>query len=166
MSETITATGIVATDPRCVRTGDSLEITSFRLASSQRRYNKSSGSWEYTDSNWFTVTAFRRLARNAAESLRKGDRVIVTGRLRITAWKNDERSGTKIEIDADSIGHDLNWGTSTFSRSAKPDAAEGGQAPGGGAPDAEPGETADPFPSAGPGWFERDDDPAAVAATA
>ena len=124
MSETITVTGIVATDPRVVRTAESLEITSFRLGSSQRRFNKTSGSWEYAESNWYTVTAFRRLARNAAASLRRGDRVVVSGRLRVADWKNETKSGTNVEIDADSLGHDLNWGTSTFVRSPKPEVGD------------------------------------------
>lgn len=129
MSETITATGIVATEPRRVRTGEALEITSFRLASSQRRYNKSTNAWEYTDSNWFTVTAFRRLARNAAASIRKGDRVIVTGRMRVSNWKTPEKSGTTVEIDADSLGHDLNWGTATYLKNPRADAGTDEPAP-------------------------------------
>jgi len=66
---------------------------------------------------WFTVTAFRRLAENAAASLEKGDRVIVQGRLRVRPWESGEKSGISVEIDADAIGHDLAWGTTVFSRS-------------------------------------------------
>jgi single-strand DNA-binding protein len=68
------------------------------------------------DTNWYTISAFRQLGINCAASIDKGDRVLVTGRLRIREWENDEHTGTTIDIEADAIGHDLSWGTSTFSR--------------------------------------------------
>ena len=49
--------------------------------------------------------------------MRKGDRVVVTGKLKIRDWENGERTGTTIEIDAEALGHDLMWGSSTFTRS-------------------------------------------------
>jgi single-strand DNA-binding protein len=58
-----------------------------------------------------------------ATSVDKGQRVIVTGRVRIRDWESGAKSGTTIEIDADAIGHDLTWGRATFTRSiitAKP----------------------------------------------
>lgn len=101
MSDTITLTGIVATTPRHLVTGSGLAITSFR-----------------------------QLALNVQLSIRKGEHVVVTGRLRIRDWASGERTGTTIEVEADSIGHDLGWCTTTFVRSVglpRP-AAEPGQA--------------------------------------
>ena len=46
----------------------------------------------------------------------KGDRIIVTGKLRVRDWDNGERTGTSVEIEADSIGHDLSWGSAKFTR--------------------------------------------------
>ena len=66
--------------------------------------------------NWFTVTAFSQLAVNAATSISKGDRVIVTGELIVRDWDNGERAGTSVEIEANTIGHDLVFGSSTFVR--------------------------------------------------
>jgi len=116
MTDTITLTGIIATDPRALVTQSGLSITSFRLASTQRRYDRVKGEWLDGETNWYTVTAFRQLAENVVGSLRKGQRVVVTGRLRIRSWESGDRSGLTVEVDADAIGHDLTWGTSSFER--------------------------------------------------
>jgi single-strand DNA-binding protein len=104
-----------------------LAITSFRLASSQRRYDRVAQRWIDGDSNWYTVSAFRNLAQNAATSVSKGDRIILTGRVRIRDWENTDRSGTTVEIEADSVGHDLTWGTSVYTRTTTTVLTEEGQ---------------------------------------
>jgi single-strand DNA-binding protein len=116
MSESFTVSGLVATTPRHLVTQEGLPITSFRLASSKRRFDKTKKIWVEGDTNWFTITSFRQLAINSAASISKGDRIVVSGRLKIRDWDNGERSGTSVEIDADSLGHDLVWGTAEFSR--------------------------------------------------
>jgi len=103
MTDTITLTGIIATDPRALVTQSGLSITSFRLASTQRRYDRVKGEWLDGETNWYTVTAFRQLAENVLGSLRKGQRVVVTGRLRIRSWEAGDRSGMTVEVDADAI---------------------------------------------------------------
>ncbi len=123
MPDLITVTGIVATTPRHLVTSEGLPITSFRLASTQRRFDRTKSQWVDADTNWYTITGFRQLAINTIGSVNKGDRVVVTGRLRIRDWENGERTGTTIEIDADALGHDLSWGTSSFSRSVVTTAA-------------------------------------------
>jgi single-strand DNA-binding protein len=117
MPDTITVTGLVATPPRHLVTSEGLPITSFRLASSQRRFDRVQERWVDGETNWYTITGFRQLAINTAASVKKGDRVVVVGRLKIRDWENGERSGTTIEIDADALGHDLMWGSSAFIRS-------------------------------------------------
>lgn len=116
MTDTITLTGLVATAPRHIVTSEGLPITSFRLASTQRRFDRSKDRWIDGDTNWYTITAFRQLAINSSGSVGKGDRVVVTGRLRIREWENGERAGTNIDVEADAIGHDQSWGTSVFTR--------------------------------------------------
>lgn len=116
MSEQISVTGLIATTPRHLVTQEGLPITSFRLASAQRRFDKGQNKWIDADTNWFTVSVFRQLAINAAQSLSKGDRVVLHGRLRVRDWDNGERSGTTVEIEADALGQDLNWGVSQFTR--------------------------------------------------
>ncbi len=129
MTDSITLTGLVATAPRHIVTSEGLPITSFRLASTQRRFDRPNQKWIDGDTNWYTVTAFRQLAINSAGSVGKGDRIVVTGRLRIREWENGERTGTNIDVEADSIGHDLSWGTSVFSRSISSSATAATDAP-------------------------------------
>jgi len=117
MTDMITLTGLVATPPRHMVTAEGLPITSFRLASTQRRFDRSRERWVDGETNWYTVTTFRQLAMNVSASIQKGERVVATGRLRIRDWATGEKSGTNIEVDADAVGHDLSWGTAVFHRS-------------------------------------------------
>jgi single-strand DNA-binding protein len=114
MSE-ITVSGLVATTPRHLVTQDGLPITSFRLAAAGSTVEV--GSESTTDwTNWFTVTSFKQLAINTALSISKGDRVTITGILRVRDWDNGERAGTSVEIESITIGHDLNFGHTVFTR--------------------------------------------------
>lgn len=125
MNDMITATGIVGTIPRHIHTPEGLAIASFRLASTQRRYDRAAAAWADGETNWYTVSAYRQLADNLAESLAKGDRVIVTGRLKVRQWQAGEKTGLAVEIDAEAVGHDLLWGRTSFTKSLgpRPDAA-------------------------------------------
>ena len=127
MSEIIPVSGLVATTPRHLVTQDGLPITSFRMAASHRRFDRTANKWVDGETNWFTVTAFRQLAINAAGSVSKGERVLVTGKLRVRDWDNGERAGTSVEIEAEALGHDLTWGTGVFTRTVlvrEPDPSE------------------------------------------
>lgn len=116
MAENLTVSGLVATTPRHLVTADGLAITSFRLASSNRRYDRTAGKWVDGETNWYTITAFRQLGINVAGSVNKGDRILVQGVLRVRDWDNGERAGTSVEIEAEAVGHDLTWGSSVFTR--------------------------------------------------
>jgi single-strand DNA-binding protein len=144
MSDLITVTGLVATTPRHLVTSEGLPITSFRLASTQRRFDRTQEKWIDADTNWFTITGFRQLATNLVGSVAKGDRVVVTGRLKIRDWENGERTGTTVEIDADAVGHDLTWGTASFTRSIAATVVAPAEAPAADAEDAQAGEEPEP----------------------
>lgn len=116
MSDSYSVSGLVATTPRHLVTQDGLPITSFRLAANLKKFDRALNRWVEAETNWFTVTCFRQLAINAATSISKGDRVIVLGKLRVRDWDNGERAGTSVELEAENVGHDLIWGTSTFVR--------------------------------------------------
>lgn len=118
MSDNITITGNVATIPECKHTAAGVPITTFRVASSQRRFDRATESWIDGHTNWYSISTFRGLAEHAFASLRKGDRVVLTGRLRVRRWESGDRQGTSVDVDADAIGHDLLWGTTTFTRAA------------------------------------------------
>ena len=151
MTDSITVTGFVATPPRHVVTETGLKITSFRLASNQRRFDRQQNQWVDGDTNWYTISSFRQLAENAAGSVHKGDRVIVTGRVRIRDWTGEQKSGTTIEVEADALGHDLTWGLSTFARrisdSARDDAPSAQEGP----------DASEEFPSADDSPAEHDE---------
>jgi len=124
MTDIITLTGLVATTPRHITTNEGLQITTFRLASSQRRYDRAHSKWIDGDTNWYTISTFRQLAANASLSVSKGDRVLVLGRVRLREWDNGERTGLNVDIEADAVGHDMTWGTSTFSRTIASSASQ------------------------------------------
>jgi single-strand DNA-binding protein len=113
MNDTITIVGTVGTDPeKKVRNG--VPITTFRVASRERRFDRATGSWVDGETNWYTASAYRRLAEHAFESIHRRERVVLTGRLRVRNWDTGEKRGTSVDIDIDAIGHDLLFGTTTF----------------------------------------------------
>lgn len=116
MTDHISITGLVATEPRSIVTSEGLAICSFRIASPQRHFSKVNNEWIDGETNWYTVSLFRQLAENSAASLKKGERIIVRGRLKLRQWERDEKTGLSAEIEADAIGHDLRWGHSQYSR--------------------------------------------------
>jgi len=91
-------------------------VASFRLASNVRRFDRTRGMWYDAETNYFTVTCWRQLADNVLSSLSKGEPVVVTGRVHVRPWKNEEREGITVEIEANAVGHDLSRGTSAFRR--------------------------------------------------
>ena len=114
MIDTLTIVGRVATDPTQAQTTGGVPVTNFRLASTHRRFDAVTQSWTDSGTNWFSVAAFRQLGEHVKASLRTGDSVIVTGRLRIRDWESNGRHGTSVDIEADAIGHDLRWGTTAY----------------------------------------------------
>ncbi|MDJ0377985.1 single-stranded DNA-binding protein [Cryobacterium sp. PH31-L1] len=124
MSDSITISGVIGTVPHLIFGKNGIPITSFRLASRQSHRDKAKDEWIVDESCWYSVTTFRQLATNAGKSLSKGEHVVVTGRLVIRQWNNAEKSGTSVEIIADSVGHDLAWYTTTPVRSGAPARAE------------------------------------------
>jgi single-strand DNA-binding protein len=123
MNDLTTITGVVATPPKHYVTAAGVAITSFRLASGQRRFDKGRNTWVDGDTNWYTVSGFRHLAFNLARSINKGDHVLVTGRLRVRNWEKDDRRGTSMDLEADAVGHDLFWCTTIPVKSAPSPAA-------------------------------------------
>lgn len=115
MSDRITVVGNVASSPERRELPGGVPAVSFRLASSERRLEN--GQWVDGHTNWYWVSAYRKLAEHALDSLEKGQRVIVTGKFRLKQWESAAKSGSSAEIDADAVGHDLMFGTTTFHKS-------------------------------------------------
>lgn len=119
MNETlVTMTGNVVDQPVRRTTAAGVPFVTFRLASTVRHLDPGSGRYADAGTSFVNVSAFRRLGVNADTSLRRGQPVIVYGRLRVQRWSSGERSGTSVDIDAHAIGHDLNRGVATFQRTS------------------------------------------------
>ncbi len=130
MQDTITVVGTVGTEPSKTRTSAGLDICSFRLCTTERRFDKAENKWVDASKNWYTVSTFRSLAQNVGVSVQKGDRVLVTGRMRVREWESGDKRGIDVSIVADALGHDLMWGTTSYARSSngqarQPEAQEG-----------------------------------------
>lgn len=116
MNDLLTVRGFVASEVRTNLTEQGWPVATFRLGSTERRYDRVNAQWVDAGTNWYTVSMFRGLAQNASCSVSKGERVIVTGKLKLRQWANGERRGVAPEIDAEAVGHDLVWGTARFKR--------------------------------------------------
>ncbi|MFE5837888.1 single-stranded DNA-binding protein [Arthrobacter sp. NPDC056493] len=126
MTDTITVRGFVATEIRSSTTPGGVPTASFRLGSAERRFDKTANAWVDGNINWFTVQGYRQLAGNMGCSIKKGQRVIIVGKLKMRSWEKEGRVYHDAEIDADAVGHDLKWGTANFIRnSGNPQAADG-----------------------------------------
>ncbi|GAA1958264.1 hypothetical protein GCM10009738_35610 [Kitasatospora viridis] len=115
MNETVvTMIGNVASPVQYGQTAGGIAMANFRMAATERRYDRARGEWVDGDTNWVTVIAWRHLATNVVSSIEKGQPVVVSGRLRVREWEDDGKRRSVVEIDARSIGHDLGRGTSAF----------------------------------------------------
>ena len=118
MTDNITVRGFVASEIRTSTTPGGVATASFRLGSTDRRYDRASSTWVDGNTNWFTVQGYRQLAGNMGCSIKKGQRVIIVGRLKMRSWEKEGRIYHVAEIDAESVGHDLMWGSANFTRTA------------------------------------------------
>jgi single-strand DNA-binding protein len=115
MTENITVRGFTGTTPEVKNPDSENPVTTFRLGSTPRWRSGQTGEWTSGDTNWYTVACFGRLALNVADSLHKGDPVVVVGRPKVRTWRNDQNeNGAEIEISAQSVGHDLKFGTTQY----------------------------------------------------
>jgi single-strand DNA-binding protein len=111
-----TVIGNAVTDVSLRVTSSGTSVASFRIASNSRRFDKSTNSWIDQEPSYLSITAWAQLAENVALSVYKGQGLVVTGKLKVRQWQDADKSGTNVEIDATSIGHDLNRGTSEFTK--------------------------------------------------
>jgi single-strand DNA-binding protein len=113
-------------DPELKYTPNGAAVANMRIAWNRKQKNDTTGQWEDAETGFFSVTAWRSLAENAAESLTRGMRVIVVGRLQQRSWETPEGDKRSVvEIVADEIGPSLRWAT------AKVEKRSGGSGGGG-----------------------------------
>jgi single-strand DNA-binding protein len=137
----LSLTGYVATEPRTRSTTNGSLQTSMRVAWTPRWLDRATGEWTDGNTNYLTVLCWRRLATNVATCMRKGDPVVVKGKLTVREYEGkDGVSRTAVEVDASSVGHDLSRGVAVFQRTRRaPDgtaAMIGAGSPGGPVPPA------------------------------
>ena len=148
----ITLRGYLTAEPKLFqKTSTAVPVTEIRVGSTPRRLNRETGEWQDQPTSYYRVKCWRRLAINAASSLHKGDMVVVRGRFYMSSWMDSQqRPRATLEIEADSLGHDLSYGWSHFLRGSR---QSGSRADGDrgelarqdtGAPD--PGESDDEYP--------------------
>lgn len=105
------------------RDPNGISVANFRVGSTPRIKRK--GEWMDGETTWYSVSAWRGLADNIADSVKKGDAVIVHGRLRSESWKRDDNQiSNTFVVDASFVGHDLTRGTTVFARSNRPERQE------------------------------------------
>jgi single-strand DNA-binding protein len=153
----VTVVGNVTRDPELRFTPSGQATASFGLAVNRRWQNRQSGEWEEAVS-FFDVVCWREMAENASESLSRGSRVIVTGRLEQRSWETQEgEKRSKIEIVADEIGPSLRWATASITKNERRGPGEGGSpgGPGGGGG----GRGGSPAPNEAPAGYSYDEEP-------
>src|SRR5215468_4181672 len=112
--------GFVASEPSFKRLATGTSTAKLRVAYTERRLNRETGEWGDGPTSFVTVLCWRTLADNVAVCLRKGEPVLVRGRLRVREYEGKDGSrGTETEVDASSIGHDLSRGVAHFSRTRR-----------------------------------------------
>ena len=126
---TVTVIGNVTRDPELRFTPSGQAIATFGLAVNRRWQNRQTQEWEEQVS-FFDITCWAQLGQNVSDTLVKGSRAIVTGRLEQRSWETDQGDKrSKVEIIADEVGPSLRWATADITRNER---REGGDAPAGG----------------------------------
>ncbi|MDY5785461.1 MULTISPECIES: single-stranded DNA-binding protein [unclassified Corynebacterium] len=120
----ITVVGNLVADPELRFTPSGAAVANFRIASTPRTYNRDTNQWEDGEALFLTCNVWRQAAENVAESLSKGMRVIVNGRLRQRSYQTREgENRTVFEVEVDEVGPSLKYATASVTRTPR----EGGQ---------------------------------------
>jgi single-strand DNA-binding protein len=99
-------------------------VANFRVGTTPR-IRKRNGDWVDGPTSWFSVTCWRALADHVRDSVRKGEPVLVHGRLRTDVWeREDGQSSVTYVVEATSVGHDLTRGTTVFVKAVRPERTE------------------------------------------
>ena len=115
----VSLTGYVATQPKYRTVGNGAGVVSMRVAWTTRYVDRGTGEWVDGNTSYVTVSCWRKLADNVALCLRKGDPVVVKGRLSVRPYEKDGIPRTEVDVDASSVGHDLSRGVASFQRTRR-----------------------------------------------
>ncbi|MGS2618463.1 single-stranded DNA-binding protein [Micromonospora sp. LZ34] len=162
---TITVIGNLTDDPELRFTPSGAAVAKFRVASTPRFMDKASGEWKDGEPLFLSCTVWRQAAEHVAESLQRGARVIVSGRLRQRSYETREgEKRTVIELEVDEIGPSLRYATAKVQKMSRSGGGGGGFGGGGGQGGGgnfdDPWASAAPAPSrAGSGGGNFDEEP-------
>ncbi len=115
-SNHVSISGFVGTEPKSRLVNDEDVVTDFRLAWRTRIFDRKENAWVDGRPTWVTVNCWGALARNVSSSLTVGSRVMVQGRLISSEWESKNGRRSRVDIRADSIGFDLEFGRASFER--------------------------------------------------
>ena len=158
---TVTIVGNATREPELRFTASGQAVATFGVAVNRRWQNRNN-EWEESTS-FFDVTCWAQLAENVAESVPKGGRVVVTGRLDQRSWETQEGDKrSKGEIVADDVAPSLRWATAQITKNERRDGGDGGGFAGGSGGGGGGGGSNRPAPSAPPaagGGYDPDEEP-------
>jgi single-strand DNA-binding protein len=116
----ITVVGNLTDDPELRFTPSGAAVANFRVASTPRTFNRQTSTWEDGDPLFLSCSVWRQAAENAAESLQRGMRVVVTGRLKQRSYETREgEKRTVVELDVDEVGPSLRYATAKVTRTQR-----------------------------------------------
>jgi single-strand DNA-binding protein len=131
MSNNVTVVGNLTADPELRFTASGVAMVNISVADS-RRYQDRNGDWQ-EDTSFFRGTCWRDMAENVAESLPKGARVVISGRLKQRTWETNEgEKRSVVELDIQEIGPSLRWATATVTKTPRTGGGDFGTGGGGG----------------------------------
>lgn len=125
--------GNLTDDPELRYTPSGAPVASFTLAVNRRVRDQATGEWRDGETTFMRCNVWRQQAENAAESLTKGTRAIVAGRLRTRSWENQEGQKRSVtEIEADTVGPSLEWASAAVTKNPRGESSVPAYSGGGG----------------------------------
>lgn len=155
----ITVVGNLVDDPELRFTPSGAAVANFRIASTPRNFNRQTNEWEDGEALFLSCSIWRQAAENVAESLTKGMRVVVQGRLKSRSYETREgEKRTVMELDVEEVGPSLKYATAKVTRTTRQGGGGGfnggggggGYSGGGSAGGQTPAQGNDPWATAGP----------------
>jgi single-strand DNA-binding protein len=152
----ITLVGNLVDDPELRFTPSGQAVANFRIASTPRTFDRQTNEWKDGDSLYLTCNVWRQYAENVAESLTKGMRVIVQGRLKQRSYETREgEKRTVFEVEVDEVGPALRSATAKVTKAARGGGGGGYEGGGGGSANTSSGNDPWAAPSAPSGGFDE-----------
>ena len=125
---TITVVGNLVDDPELRFTPSGAAVANFRVASTPRTFDKQSNEWKDGEALFLSCSVWRQAAENVAESLQRGMRVVISGRLKARSYETREgEKRTVFEIDVDEVGPSLKYATAKVTKTSRSGASQGSQ---------------------------------------